>query len=468
MQVLEQIVSAKREAVAARKQSSPLAGFVATLEPARRSLRQAIRQRGCGFVLECKKAAPSAGLLREHYDPAELARQYEKVASGISVLTDEPFFQGHLSHLRAVSEAVALPVLCKDFVVDPYQIYEARAHGAHAILLMLSVLEPAELRACLAVTRELEMDALVEVHDEGELEQALEAEAELIGINNRNLKTLNVALETTEALAARVPPETVLISESGIRFRDDVRRLRGSVDGFLIGSSLMRRADLSHAARELAYGRVKVCGLTRAEDAKAAWEAGAVFGGMIFADRSPRRIDLEHASKLRQAAPLRWVGLFVDAADDQVVRAVEALGLSAVQLHGDESPEQLSRLRERLPAGCELWKALRVRGQDVLPQAKELGADRLLLDAYDPQRHGGTGQRFDWTVAARHPERDSLVLAGGLAPSNAIDADALGAWALDVNSGVESAPGIKDAGQIEAFFSAVRVGAQPRSGGRRQ
>lgn len=467
MQVLERIVSAKRQAVSARKKEAPLESFSATLEPARRSLRKAIQSSSCGFVLECKRAAPSAGLLRRDYDPAALAQQYADVASGISVLTDEPFFQGHLSHLRAVSEAVALPVLCKDFVVDPYQIYEARQYGADAILLMLSVLEQHELRACLSVARQLEMDALVEVHDADELEQAVNVGARLIGINNRNLKTLAVSLETTLALAARVPAETVLISESGIRSRDDVRRLRGKVDGFLVGSSLMSRADLAHAARELAYGRVKVCGLTRGEDAQAAWRAGATYGGLIFAPRSPRRVGLRQAERVRGAAPLRWVGVFVDAPAEEVLKVAVSLALGAVQLHGDESAEQLRWLRERLPESCELWKALRVHGGQ-LPTSVEQAADRLLLDAYDAKQHGGSGRRFDWSLAAEHPERAALVLAGGLDPDNACEADQIGVWALDVNSGVERAPGVKDTAKLRRFFAALRRGPTPRTGGASQ
>lgn len=455
MQVLEQIVRAKREAVAARAAARPLETFRARLSRSARSLRGALRARRLGYVLECKRAAPSGGLLREDYDPAALARAYAGVASGISVLTDEPFFRGSLEHLRAVSEAVELPVLCKDFVVDPYQVYEARDHGADAILLMLSVLDVELLRVCLASAAELGMDALVEVHDEAELEQALASGVELLGINNRDLKTLAVGLETTERLASRVPAGVTVISESGIQARRDVRRLAPRVDGFLVGTSLMRRADLSHAARELVYGRVKVCGLTRDEDALAAWEAGASYGGMIFAERSPRAIELTRARVLREAAPLRWVGVFVDAPNELVLRAADELGLSAVQLHGEERPEALRALRGALPAGCELWKAVRVRG-DALPRAAALGADRLLLDAYDPERHGGSGRRFDWALAAEHPERAELVLAGGLSAEVALEADALDTWALDVNSGVERSPGVKDAAELGRFFAALR------------
>ncbi|MCC6747786.1 MAG: bifunctional indole-3-glycerol-phosphate synthase TrpC/phosphoribosylanthranilate isomerase TrpF [Deltaproteobacteria bacterium] len=457
---LDRILEAKRQSVAARMGARPLETFRGALRPSDRDLLGALEAAELGLILECKRASPSAGALREVPDVAQLGRELAAVASGISVLTDEPFFGGSFEDLRRVRETVACPVLCKDFVIDPYQIYEARHHGADAILLMLSVLDQPGLERCLAVCRELRMTALVEVHDREELERALVFQPALLGINNRNLKTLAIDLRTTEELAPRVPKSTRLISESGIEGRGDLRRLRPLVDGFLVGSALMRRPDLGRAARELAYGRVKVCGLTRPEDALAAWRSGATFGGLVFATESPRRVGVERARELTRAAPLGWVGVFVNQPEPEVAELAHELGLAAVQLHGEESAESVAELRERLPAGCQLWKAERVVG--ALPPLLRADVDRVLLDAHRAERRGGTGASFDWGPLERWPARGEVILAGGLRPENAARADALRTWALDVSSGVEAAPGEKDEARLAAFFAALRRGSEGR------
>jgi indole-3-glycerol phosphate synthase/phosphoribosylanthranilate isomerase len=373
------------------------------------------------------------------------------------VLTDEPYFGGQLDHLTAVSRAVPLPVLCKDFVVDPYQVYEARLYGADAILLMCSVLDQTGLIRCLAAARELGMDALVEVRHDEELDRALDAGAEIVGINNRCLRTLEVTLETTERLAPRVPRGVTLVSESGILGHDDLRRLRPLVDGFLVGTALMRDPAPERAARRLAFGRVKICGLTREQDARDAWRLGASWGGLILAAESPRALSPERASTLRRSCPqLRWAGVFVDQAPEQVARAAVELELDAVQLHGDEPPAEVAALRTRLPPTCDLWKAYRVR--DVLPRLDPIEGTRVLLDTHSSGGRGGTGERFDWSLLAGLSERarGRLILAGGLRPENVTAAEAHGVWALDVSSGVEDLPGKKSRDKLTHLFAALR------------
>lgn len=448
---LDQILQHKRQEVAARRERVPLAELQAGLTPSDRSLADALAQPRTGFVLECKRASPSRGTLRQDFDPAAIARTYAPYADALSVLTDQRFFGGQLADLQRARRQVDLPVLCKDFVLDPYQVVEARAHGADAVLLMLSVLSDDAWRACHEVATSLGLDVLTETHDGDELERALGLGASIIGINNRNLRTLEVSLTTTERLAPRVGTDRIVVCESGIRDHRDVQRLRSLVDAFLVGSALMGAPDLSRACRELVHGRVKVCGLTSAADAREAAAAGATHGGLVFADGSPRQVQPTNAREIAIDA-LDWVGVFVNEPPVRVASLAADLGLVAVQLHGDEDPAYVRTLRGLLGAGCEIWKACRV--QDRVVTVAETGADRLLLDAHVDGQRGGTGQTFDWTLVG--DDARSVVLAGGLSAKNAARASGLGPWALDVSSGVERSPGVKSRARLRDFFDALR------------
>lgn len=204
-------------------------------------------------ITEVKKASPSKGLIRADFDPVSIAETYESNgSSALSVLTDEKFFQGSADYVTQISNTVKLPILRKDFTIDPYQIYEARAIGAAAVLLIVGILTPDELRDYLALSQQLDLDALVEVHTEEELVVALDAGAEIVGINNRNLNTFEVSLETTFSFIDRMPDEVLKVSESGIYTRDDVVQLRDAgADAVLVGESLMRETDIGQKLREL-------------------------------------------------------------------------------------------------------------------------------------------------------------------------------------------------------------------------
>ena len=253
---LEEIVAHKRQELAETKRAKPLAQLERALKsrPPSRGFAAAIRRPGkLSLIAEIKKASPSAGPIRPGADVVEVAKIYAGAgAQAISVLTDSKFFSGSLKDLSAVREKVSVPVLRKDFLIEEYQVVEAAAAGADALLLIAAILDRPALKRLIGLARDLSLDALVEVHSEPELEQALEAGAEVIGINNRDLKTLQVDLETTQRLIGRIPAGRLRVSESGIRSRADVEFVqRQGADAILVGEELMGSADPAEKIKEL-------------------------------------------------------------------------------------------------------------------------------------------------------------------------------------------------------------------------
>lgn len=457
--VLEKIVADKRIEIAQLKAAKPLESFVDELKPSQKDMYAALdRKQGhshAGFILECKKASPSKGLIRPDFDVKAICQTYDKYAAAISVLTDEKYFQGTFDYLKIVTDTVSCPVLNKDFFVDVYQVYLARYYGADAILLMLSVLDNDEYKALETVAKQYNLAILTEVSNEEELTRAIELDAKLIGINNRNLRDLSTDISRTFDFAPSIPDDRIIISESGIYTNDQVRELAPAVDGFLVGSSVMAQDDIDLACRKLIFGEQKVCGLTAPEYAKAAVDAGAQFGGLIFAEKSTRYVNAQQAQLITEQVPnLNYVGVFVNHKRQDIAELAKALNLYAVQLHGDEDQTYIDSLKKQLPQSCQIWKAFAV--EQAVP-ALNLNVDSFVLDGKAP----GSGQAFGWqALAETEQDLSRCFLAGGINEANIEQATELLSsqelFGLDLNSGVEVSPGFKSREKLSTVFAQIR------------
>jgi len=481
--VLEQILARTRAHVEDRKRHFPLdrLQMAAPTPSGRRGFAAALGRPGhVNVIAEFKRRSPSRGAIRVDVDPIRIAQAYEiGGAAALSVLTDEPFFGGSIPDLREARLATLLPTLRKDFIVDPYQVGESVLTGADAILLIVAALSDAELRSLHAAALEAGLEALVEVHDRGELDRALAAGARIVGVNSRDLRTMTVNLETAVSLASAIPDHVVAVAESGIRGPEDIVRLRDAgYDAFLIGEHLMVQDNPAAALETLirsaseprwagAASRgsrvaVKICGITSVADGLMAARCGADAVGLILWPESARAVDIEAARAIALALPpfVHRVGVFVNPTRAEVERAVAEIGLDVVQLHGEETPEFCRDLPRRalkavrVGPGFEAREALRY----------ENAANGVLLDTRVDAggARGGTGRAFDWTLARTVRENARyLVLAGGLTPENVGRAvAAVQPDAVDVSSGVESSPGRKDPARVSAFVRAVRAAAR--------
>lgn len=453
--ILQKIVQDKARWVEQKEQAFPLSQFQHQLTQSDRSFYQALAKGSHdlpAYILECKKASPSKGLIRADFDLDAIAQVYKQYASAISVLTDEQYFQGDFAYINQVRQQVEQPVLCKDFMISPYQVYLARFHQADAILLMLSVVDDDTYRELSELAHSLGMGVLTETSNEVEFERALALRAKIIGVNNRNLHDLSIDMNRIVHLVQkyqdRIPKETRLISESGIYNHKQVQEIKPFAHGFLIGSSLMGNADLNNAVRAVVYGENKVCGLTRPQDVQAVYQHGALYGGLIFAEKSPRALSLRQAQELVVQAPLRFVGVFQDQAVSFVEKIAKQLELFAVQLHGSEDEAYIAELAEAFDGKIQIWKAISMNAQTQFQQNPLVQC--YVLDS----KQGGSGEVFDWSLIPDEIKTKAL-LAGGIGLDNIDQALKQGCLGVDLNSGVESVKGVKDLEKIKLAFEKI-------------
>lgn len=407
------------------------------------------------FIMECKSASPSLGLIRDHYEPGAIARVYSRYASAISVLCEPERFGGDYDHLQTVALSTHLPVLCKDFIIDPIQVYAARYFGADAILLMMSIVDDETYSELKQLADSLGLDVLTETITEEEVALATAFGVDVIGINNRNLHDLTIDLDRTAQLAPHIPAGKVIVSESGIRDNHTVRHLGAHANAFLVGSQLTGTPDIDRACRELVFGSNKVCGLTTWSAAQAARASGAVYGGLIFEEASPRTVSRETAQDIIAHEPdLSYVAVSRRTTrwDELAFEGIDALQIHAPYQGSTEAELDLIASVRAVAGERQVWRAIDMTAPHGPSLAIALAdaADMLILDSGP----GGTGTSFDWsTVPAA--VKDKALLAGGLNLSNLTDALRVGTLGLDLNSGVEN-NGRKDTGLIARTFNTIR------------
>ena len=477
--ILDKIIEATKIRVAQEKQvESPEAVKAAALAlPSDTGFpfEAALRQQDFNFICEVKKASPSKGIIAEHFPYLDIAKEYEVAgAAAISVLTEPDFFKGDKKYLQEIASTVKIPVLRKDFIIDEYQIYQAKVWGASAILLICACLDVPTLTKFRELADSLGLSSLVEAHDEHEVQMAIDCGARIIGVNNRNLKDFTVDVQNSVRLRNLVQDDVIFVSESGLETPEDIQVLRDNNIGVaLMGETFMRSPNKVEKLTYL-YGptyytpKVKMCGISKVETIPAVVEAKPDYMGLVFAP-SKRQVTVDQAKTLVEELhrgyaqkygsdtehdkndTIKTVGVFVNETVDNLITIANEANLDAVQLHGDEDEAFIQSLKER--TNVEVWKAIQVRSAADAEAWIDSSADMLLFDAYHKDERGGTGDVFDWSCLDTF-ERP-FMLAGGIDSTNVARAiRTVRPYGIDISSGIET-NGVKDDEKITAFTKIV-------------
>lgn len=483
--ILDKIIEATKIRVAQEKQvESPEAVKAAALAlPSDTGFpfEAALRQQDFNFICEVKKASPSKGIIAEDFPYLDIAKEYEVAgAAAISVLTEPDFFKGDKKYLQEIASTVKIPVLRKDFIIDEYQIYQAKVWGASAILLICACLDVPTLTKFRELADSLGLSSLVEAHDEKEVQMAIDCGARIIGVNNRNLKDFTVDVQNSVRLRNLVEADVIFVSESGLETPEDIQVLRDNNIGVaLMGETFMRSPNKVEKLAYL-YGptyytpKVKMCGISKVETIPAVVEAKPDYMGLVFAP-SKRQVTVDQAKTLVEELhkqytkrynngaeqsnndEIKTVGVFVNETLDNLVSIATETNLDAVQLHGDEDEAFIQSLKGR--TNVEIWKAVQIRSAADAEAWIDSSADMLLFDAYHKDERGGTGEVFDWSCLDVF-ERP-FMLAGGIDSTNVARAiRTVRPYGIDISSGIET-DGVKDDEKIKAFTNIVRTIAMP-------
>ena len=478
--ILDKIVEATKIRVAQEKQvESPEAVKAAALAlPSDTGFpfEAALRQQDFNFICEVKKASPSKGIIAEHFPYLDIAKEYEVAgAAAISVLTEPDFFKGDKKYLQEIASTVKIPVLRKDFIIDEYQIYQAKVWGASAILLICACLDVPTLTKFRELADSLGLSSLVEAYDEKEVQMAIDCGARIIGVNNRNLKDFTVDVQNSVRLRNLVQDDVIFVSESGLETPEDIQVLRDNNIGVaLMGETFMRSPNKVEKLAYL-YGstyytpKVKMCGISKVETIPAVVEAKPNYMGLVFAP-SKRQVTVDQAKTLVEELhkgcakkygsdtepdkndTIKTVGVFVNETVDNLVTIANEANLDAVQLHGDEDETFIQSLKEC--TNVEVWKAVQIRSAADVEEWIDSSADMILFDAYHKDERGGTGEVFDWSSLDEF-ERP-FMLAGGIDSTNVARAiRTVRPYGIDTSSGIET-NGVKDDEKITAFTKIVK------------
>ena len=465
--ILDRIVEATKIRVAQEKQVETLeavkAEALALPSDTGFPFEAALRQQDFNFICEVKKASPSKGIIAEHFPYLEIAKEYEVAgAAAISVLTEPDFFKGDKKYLQEIASTVKIPVLRKDFIIDEYQIYQAKVWGASAILLICACLDVPTLTKFRELADSLGLSSLVEAHDEHEVQMAIDCGARIIGVNNRNLKDFTVDVQNSVRLRNLVEDDVIFVSESGLETPEDIQVLRDNNIGVaLMGETFMRSPNKVDKLAYL-YGptyytpKIKMCGISKVETIPAIVDVKPDYMGLVFAP-SKRQVTVEQAKtlvdELHKHYEIKTVGVFVNETVENLLKIAEEVKLDVIQLHGDEDESFIQTLKEQ--SNVEIWKAVQVRSAADAEQWIDSCADMLLFDAYHKDERGGTGEVFDWSSLDEF-ERP-FMLAGGIDSTNVARAiRTVRPYGIDISSGIET-EGVKDNEKIKAFTNIVRT-----------
>ena len=515
--ILDKIVAATEKRVDGAKVKLPFSELQQQVErmPITKDFpfEQALQELDFNFICEVKKASPSKGIIAEDFPYLEIAKEYEMAgAAAISVLTEPDFFLGSPQYLQEIAEAVHIPVLRKDFIIDEYQIYEAKLWGASAILLIAAILNDETMARFHKLADSLGLSCLVEAHDETEVLRAVNIGARIIGVNNRNLKDFTVDMNNSIRLRNLVDDSVIFISESGLDTAADIQRLRDNkIHAALMGESFMRTNDKVAKLAEL-YGpirrkcsihnnterdrlgtedtsnievpsaptvdeatqssyevKVKFCGITQEDTVPVLGETRPDHVGFVFAP-SKRQVTIEQAHSIARKLQdslqttsgdtcISCVGVFVNETIPNVIEVAKKVPLSVVQLHGDEDIDYIDSLRNHLQekqlGSIQIWKAIQVQGKEDVVPWEQVPIDGLVVDAYSKEERGGTGKTIDWSLL--DDVQVPYYLAGGIGLHNVARAiRRLQPYGLDMSSSLER-NGQKDANTIRAMSQLIKT-----------